>query len=202
MPSPPRILKAFAPVAGRRIEAAVWDADGRVREMVSAAREEARRLVADARAARDAVLAEAREEGRREGQASTAATLACAAIERDRLLRDAEREVVALALDVARKVLAREVGAPGAALELAAAALAEARGRREVVLRVSPSDAVAIRAGSGRLAAALGDGPLEVREDPSVAPGGAVVETEAGRIDARVESQLDAVARAIAEALA
>ncbi len=198
-----RILKGVAPLAGRRIEAAVWDADRRVREALAEAEAEARRIVAEAEAERGRVVADATEAGRWEGQARAAAVLARAGLERDRILAEAEREVVAVALAVARKVLGRELRAGGeAVVDLAATALAEARTRREVVLRVSPADATSIRASEGRLAALLAQAPLQVREDASLAPGDAVVDTEAGRIDARVETQLAALARAIEEALA
>lgn len=197
-----RILKGAAAVPGRRIEAAVWDADRRVREMVAAAEDEARRTVAEAEEARARIHAEAIEAGRWEGQARAAAVLAQAALARDRILREAEREVVTLALAVARKVLGRELaGGRDAVVDLAAAAIAEARARREVLLRVSPADGAAIRAAGGRLGAALSLAPLEVREDPSIEPGGAVVDTEAGRIDARVETQLEVIRRAVAEEL-
>jgi type III secretion protein L len=196
-----RILKGTAPLPGRRIEAAVWDADRRVREMVAAAETEARRIVAEAESARARLFAEATESGRVEGQTRAAAAITGAALVRDRILRDADREVIALALAVARKVLGREVAsAPEAVANLAAAALAEARERREVVLRVSPADVATIRAAEGRLAAALARAPLEIREDPSLERGAAIVDTEAGRIDARVETQLEAIARAIEEA--
>jgi flagellar biosynthesis/type III secretory pathway protein FliH len=42
---------------------------------------------------------------------------------------------------------------------------------------------------------------LSVEEDGSLAPGDVVVETEAGRIDARIETQLDALRAALEEAL-
>lgn len=198
-----RILKAAAPLPARRVEGAVFEADRRVREMVAAAEEEARRIVADAASSRARALADAAQAGRAEAQAGAAGLLARAAVERDRLLRDAEREVVRLALAVARKILGRELAAsPDTVVELAAAGLAEARARREVVLRVSPADAAVIRAAEGKLAAILLRAPLRVQEDPAVAPGGAVVETEAGRIDAGIECQLAAVARAVEEALA
>jgi flagellar biosynthesis/type III secretory pathway protein FliH len=197
-----RILKGVAPLPGRRIEAVVWDADRRVREMVAAAEEEARRIVADAEAARAHALAEAIEGGRREGQARAAAALVVAASERDRLLASAERQVVELALAVARKVLGRELAAGGEALvDLAAAAVAEARARRDVVLRVSPADAATFRAADGTFAA-LSRVPVRIVEDPSIAQGGVIVETEAGRIDARIEAQLEAIAHAIEEAIA
>jgi type III secretion protein L len=194
-----RILKGVARLPGRRIEAAVWDADLRVREMVAEAEADARRIVAAAEEGRARLVAEATEAGRTEGLARAAAMLAEAALARDRILREAERDVVALALAVARKVLGRELAtAPETVADLAAAALGEARDRREVVLRVSPTDAPEIRARGARLAA-LTRAPLEIREDPSLERGAAVVDTEAGRIDARVEAQLEAIARALEE---
>jgi flagellar biosynthesis/type III secretory pathway protein FliH len=195
-----RILKAAAPVVARRVEGAVFDADRRVRATVAAAEERARAVVAAAEAERERVLATAREEGRREGEARAAATLLRAAAERDRLLREATPEVARLAVAVARKVLGRELADPGATVALAERALAEARSRRDVVLRVHPVDAPALRDAGGRLAHALGRA-VEVREDPSVGPGGAVVDTEGGRIDAGIEAQLEILARVIEEAL-
>jgi flagellar biosynthesis/type III secretory pathway protein FliH len=194
-----RILKASGPLA-RRIDGAVWDADRRVREAAAAAEERARALVADAEAERDRIRDEAREAGRSEGVARAAAALLRAAEERDRILRGAAREVARLAVAVAGKVLGREL-ADGPALPLAEVALAAARARREVILRVNPADAAAVLASGGRLAAALGRPGVEVCEDLSVPPGGAVVETEAGRIDAGIEAQLEVLARALEEAI-
>ena len=169
--------------------------------MVARAEERARALLAEAEAARGRVIDEARAEGLREGEARAAAALAAAAAARDRLLADAEREVAELAVAVARRVLARELTVPGAVTALAAAALAEARARREIVLRVSPADAPELDAARGPLAAILARAPLAVRVDPSLAPGDVVVETEAGLVDARIEAQLGAIARALGEAL-
>lgn len=195
-----RILRNAAPVAGRLVPAAVHETDRRVRELLDAAEEDARRLRADAQADRDRVLAEAAEEGRREGLARAAATLAGAAAERDRRLATLEREVASLALDVARVVLGRELStSPDVVVELAARALAEARDRREVTLRVNPADAAAVRAAEGALAAIPGRALLALREDPAVPRGGAIVETEAGRVDASIETQLAALARALEE---
>lgn len=195
-----RILKAAAPLAARRIDGAVLEADHRVRALVAAAEERASAIVAGAEAERARVLAAAREEGRREGEARAAGALVVAAAERDRLLAGARRDVARLALAVARKILGDGLEEPAGLLALVDAAVAAARGRREIVVRVSAPDAAVIRGGEGRLAA-LGRAPVVVREDPGLPPGSVVVETEAGRIDASVEAQLDVLARALEEAL-
>jgi flagellar biosynthesis/type III secretory pathway protein FliH len=84
---------------------------------------------------------------------------------------------------------------------LAARALARARDRREVTLRVHPDDARAARGGEAKLAAILARAPLAVREDAAVPRGGAIVETEAGVVDAGVEAQLAELRRALEEEL-
>jgi flagellar biosynthesis/type III secretory pathway protein FliH len=200
--TPSKILKAAAPLPARRIPAAVHDADGTVRGMIAAAEVEARRIRETAAAEREAVRAAAEAEGRREGLARAAAALAAAGAARDQLLARAEREVVALALEVARRVLGREL-AEGAStvVELAARALAEVRERREVVLRACPADVASLRGSEDRLAATLVRARLEVRGDPTLRPGEVVLDTEAGCLDGGIEAQLAHFSRALEEAL-
>jgi flagellar biosynthesis/type III secretory pathway protein FliH len=196
----PRLLKG--PPPGRRIPAA----EQAERDRAAAVRAEAEASAAATRAAaeadRERVRAEAAEAGLAEGLARAAATLAAAAAERDRRLAALEGEIVTLAVEIARRILGRELALdPGAVRELAARALAEARGRRDVALRVNPADAARLRADAPRLAALAGaPGPLALREDPAIPEGGVLVETEAGRVDARIETQLAALERALREA--
>jgi flagellar biosynthesis/type III secretory pathway protein FliH len=197
-----RILKLAAPLPERRIAAVVCDADRRVREMLAAAQDDARRIREEAEAERESLRAAAAEEGRSEGRAEAAGALAAASAERDRLLASAEREVVSLVLAITRKVLGRELAArEGAIADLAARALAEVRERREVTLSVNPADAPAVRGAEPPLASALLRARLVVREDPGVARGSAVVDTEAGRLDAGIDAQLDRLLPALLEAL-
>ncbi len=110
--------------------------------------------------------------------------------------------MVAIVLEVAAEVLGGELATrEDAVVDLAARALAVARERREVVLRVHPDDARAVRAGEGRLGAILARAPLAIREDAGLPRGGVVVETDAGWIDARLETQLADLHRAVEEEL-
>lgn len=198
MPHSPMILKNAAPLPARLVPAAVHDAHRRGRELVEAAQAEASRVLGEAEASRERLRAEAEAEGYRRGSARAAALLAAAAAERDRLLASVEPEVVRLAVQLARKVLGEELAArPGVVVGLAARALHEARERREVCLRVNPADARAVREAGDALAAVLLRAPLSVREDPGIALGSALVETEAGRLDAGIEAQLAELARAL-----
>ena len=191
------ILKA---VTGGRLDGAVLAA----REEAAREREEAaqaaRAIVAAAREEAEAIRSSARERGREEGQAAAASRIAEAAAARDRLLASVEGEVVGLALDVARRVVgelaARE---PAVAVESARRALAAARGRPGVLLRVHPDDAAAVRAARPALDRGVAAG-VALLEDPELGRGGAVVEASDDTVvDARLELQLAALGRLLAE---
>ena len=98
--------------------------------MVAAAEASARRIVAEAEAAPRRAFAPRRSRrARREGEARAAAVARSAPRRRATgCLADAEHEIAALAIAVARKVLGRELAArPSAVADLAARALAEVR---------------------------------------------------------------------------
>lgn len=185
----------------RRLPAEVVAATSRARDILQGAELESRRTLEAARADRDRVLAEAVEQGHRAGLGRAAAELARTAAERDRLLQAAGDDLVRLAVAVASKILGREVERDGRVEALAASALEAVRHRREVILRINPGDAPALRREAGRLGAILARAPsLGIQEDPAVERGGLLVETEAGTLDARLETRLEAVEAALLEA--
>jgi flagellar biosynthesis/type III secretory pathway protein FliH len=193
------IMRAL-PAPTRRIEGEVYAARLEAERLLAEARGEALELTETARAAAAALRESAREEGRRDGAAAAAETLTWAAAERDRLLATVEPEVVRLALAVAARVLRREAEhGRGIAGEMAARALAEARERVCVAVRIHPADLEEVREREAALVAAVprASGIAWVA-DPAVGRGGAVVQTETGSIDARLDSQLEAVGRVLA----
>jgi flagellar assembly protein FliH len=109
------------------------------------------------------------------------------------LRSEAEAELVDLAFAVARRVLRRELSVdPGAVRALALSCLREfpAVGVKRVL--VHPEDLALVRG-------ALGS-DIEAAADPCIARGGAVLETDQGRLDARIESQLEEIALGLADA--
>ena len=184
----------------RRLPAEVLSATGGARDVLERAEAEASRLLEAAGRERERILAEAGEAGYRAGLARAAAALLRAMAERDRLLTSAGDDLVRLAVAVAGAVLGREVERGGVVEALAARALAAARHRRRVTLRLHPDDAPGLRGEAGRLGALLARAPaLSIQEDPAVGRGGLLVETEAGTLDARLETRLEAVEAALIE---
>jgi flagellar biosynthesis/type III secretory pathway protein FliH len=87
--------------------------------------------------------------------------------------------------------------------DIAAKAMAAAKpSSASLSLRVHPDDLAALAAARPAWLAELGvQADVALVADPAVGRGGCIVETPAGRIDARLETQLDALERALRDAV-
>jgi flagellar assembly protein FliH len=159
-------------------------------------------------------VAEARAAGLREGEA-TGRSRAAAELQpmlerlartidevaglRPRLRREAEADLVKLAIAIARRVIRRELGVDPEALHgLVLGALEKLQIQEVSRVRVHPSQAAAVAA----LLRERSSGPaIEVMPDVSGDPGAAVFETSRGNLDASVESQLGEIERGLADTL-
>ena len=162
----------------------------------------------------EANLKEAHAAGVREGEAAgrkKAATEVQPAIERlarsieeisglrARLRREAEQDLVRLALAIARRILRRELIAdPDALHGLVLGALEKLQGQEICRVRVHASHAALV---SGCLRQMAGAAPVEVIADTTLAPGGVIFETQRGSLDASVESQLREIERGLGDRL-
>jgi type III secretion protein L len=197
-----RIVRGPRGTSGAVIPAAVHDAQCEAQRLVAEARAEAARIVAGAEAAREAARLEGQGRGREEAYAEVTGLLVRARTVLAAARTEAAADLRTLAVRIAEKVLGRALqDAPELAADLCAAALEAARHQREITLRVPPDDLAAVAAARPRLKELLPRAPdLALRADPTVGRGGCVVETEVGAIDARLETQLEAIERALAEA--
>ena len=118
---------------------------------------------------------------------------------RPQLRREAEADMVKLAIAIARRVIRREVGIDAEALHgLVLGALEKLQAQEVSRVRVHPSQAAAIAALLREKSGGIG---IEVVSDLSGDPGAAVFETARGNLDASVESQLGEIERGLADAL-
>jgi flagellar assembly protein FliH len=118
---------------------------------------------------------------------------------RPRLRREAEADMVKLAVAIARRVIRRELAVDPAALHgLVLGALEKLQVQEVSRVRVHPSQAAAIGA---MLRARPGGATIEVAPDTSGDPGAVVFETARGNLDASVESQLGEIERGLADTL-
>jgi len=188
---------------GRVVPAAVVDADAEARALLAEARRQADALLGEARAQSDQLREEARRageaEGRARGEAAFTTALVEARAEAEQVRRAALPAAQTIAVRMAEKIVGRAIALDATAMaDIARQALEAARARAGVVsLRVHPEDWAAIETArpglAGRLAKAV---ELRVVPDASVGRHGCVVESAAGRLDARLETQLAALERA------
>lgn len=171
-------------------------------------RAEAERLIRDAETRAAEIEQEARARGLAEGRAASDAEIAEAVASlRDKLghalaevanLRAevavrAERDLIRLAVEIAKKIIHREVTVDGEiALTLARVALSRVHNRAVATVRLHPDDHAYV---TTRVARLEGHGSLELVADASVGRGGCLVQAEMGDVDARIEQQFAEIER-------
>ena len=157
---------------------------------------------------------QAHESGFREGEAAArqsaesqvreaveklAATVVEVAATRGDAIRRAEADIVRLSIEIARRILHRELSLDTSALEaLIRAALEKLRSQEVYRVRVHPDQEQLVRACLQQIGR---DPDIEVVSDASQPRGGAVFEISRGSLDASVETQLREIEHGLADHL-
>ena len=116
---------------------------------------------------------------------------------RSRFRHEAEEDVVALALAVARRILHRELTmAPDALLGLVKVALEKIEVREVHRIRVRPEDAAIVHQHLEKMGLPR---RVEVVADPGLAQGAAIFDSSRGALDVSVETQLAEIERGFAD---
>ena len=178
----------------------VTEAQQRAEELIQQATEEVGAIHERARLAGHA---QGVQEGIADGRAELAQTLAMlqrAAQEgvsvRDQIVAGAEAQIVELVIEAARLVLSEAAVDPLVTVDTVRRAIERAGGQPVVRVHVHPERVQVVNdafRGDEVGWAALPDGAIEI--------GGCVIDTAQGRIDARLDVQLEAIARALREAV-
>jgi flagellar assembly protein FliH len=113
--------------------------------------------------------------------------------------RAAERQVGDLALQIAQKVVEREIeNMPDLAINVIRSALEEMDGRTAVRVRVNPDDVELLRRRWTQVVPpGIGADRIELQADERVQAGGAVIETTHGQVDAQLDSKLAQLGNAL-----
>ena len=155
------------------------------------ATKEAEEVVSKAVAEAASIREEAREQGKQEAWASLTHELAKVRAERQALLQEAESEALDLAFALARRIISKKIEAqPELVRDVLKEVAQSARGRRSLVFRVHPDDLELVRAQQQTLSQELEGAAVYFDDDATLSRGECVIETEAGRIDGRLDTQL------------
>lgn len=154
----------------------------------------AKSIVEDARVDAESIREEARREGRVAGYEEVLVELGRVRAEAARIEKDAEKDMLELAFRVAERVLGRAIEIePEVVVDVVSQALEHARGRRSVEVFVHPEDYPEVMKSLESLQTRIEGARLFIEPSEDVARGGCFIETEAGRIDAQLDVQLEAM---------
>ncbi len=192
--------ESVAPAPSKKlIKKDVHSAREEGKQILSGAEEQAESIVSDAQAEADAIRAKAKDEGYEAGLGELHALTAEFRAQRKKLLEDSRDDVLKLAVKIAGKILGREVAQSEDALtDIVIRAMRGIGTEKRIEVRVNPDDLKAIRKNRKKLLDEVGPNKeIELREDHTVSPGGCIVESDLGIIDARLETQLRVLERAL-----
>jgi len=100
-----------------------------------------------------------------------------------------QHETIGLSMAIARQVVMRELSTqPDAIGDILRQLLGDAEGRNVLAVRLHPEDAA--RLAALPMAEILTQAEIQIRHDADLTPGGCIVETGFGKLDARVETRL------------
>lgn len=182
------------------------------KEEINRAKNEAQKIIDQAMNEADSIRDEAREAGREDGRSEASGhieealqTLNQAVKERKEIIKDSEQELLRLAIKVAEQIIRSEVSLHrDVCLNIVAEAIARVSDREQIIVRVNREDAEYLKRYKDRLTGILdGVKSFSILEDANIEPGGCVVETNLGFIDAKIGTKLksieDALKRVVAE---
>lgn len=182
----------------RVIRARVLEDLGQVDLAVDAARSEAEKIVDEAEKSAQKIREKANLEGRSEGSRKLLAEIARARKVYASALDEAERDMVKMAFGLAARIIGEAVECEPSRVEaMVGGVLRRARGKRDIVVMVCPQDLPALTQARPELARHVDGVNIHFETDSSLTRGGCVIQTESGRIDGRIETQLDALKRAL-----
>ena len=120
---------------------------------------------------------------------------------REKLFAQAERDVVQLAIEVAKKIVHREIQAdPQIIQTLVNVALSHVAETGSATIRLHPSDHEALSQTHKELQEGAERG-LELKADKSMERGGCLIQTDCGDVDARIEEGFREIQRGFFESL-
>jgi len=192
--------------------------------VIADARREAASLLADARDQAEAMREAAWQEGKHEGQeaarieieqqlrqemdtyrddmrADLQEIVDAVADGRRKLWEQQEGQILAFVLDISKQVIKTEVQQnENVLMEIVRNAMRRVTDKENMRIRVAASDAPRIKAAREEIMQIVdGIKTLEIVDDRRIGPGGCVIETNAGTIDAKIETQLGEIERTILE---
>lgn len=203
--STPRRHVEVVAEAGGVLDHRVISASEKAKEIIAAAeadaeniRKEAEAIRAEVEGVRERAKKEGFAKGEAEGLAKVTEKLILLERKREEFFANAESEVVKLVIAIAEKVIGQIASErPEVVRDVVRQALERSLGDR-VIVRLNPEDYKQVMSEGYQFKDLLDRTKrLMFKEDEGILKGGCVVETEVGTIDAQIETQIEAIRKAL-----
>ncbi len=117
---------------------------------------------------------------------------------REKIWRETEKDLLRLAVRLAEKIVGREIEKDDKTIiEIISTALQNARQQEKLTVRVNPKDLPTVEREAEKLSLGGRVQFIDFVADPRVSASGCLIESEVGTIDARLETQLRVLERAL-----
>ena len=175
------------------IRGEVYSASAKARELLQKAQKEAESILQKADEAAEKQRQNGYDTGYQEGLAQTTELLMKARLEQEQFLKNANRDLMDLAFKIAEKIIGKQLEIdPDTIISIVKQAMQTVRQTKQLTIRVHPDDAKRLKANEEELQEALGRQRfLDVVEDRKVQPGGCIIESEIGTVEAQLSTQLE-----------
>jgi type III secretion protein L len=171
-------------------------------QIIAQAQAQAAALVAQAMADYEAEKKRGYEDGLAEGQERIAEKMLNTVTEAVNYFGSLERKVVEVVMQALRRIVG-EMDSNEMILRVVKNSLEVARTQKQVTLRASPSQVDYLRSQLNEILAQFPSiNYIDVTADSRLKPGGCILETEMGFVDASVEVQLEAIRKSLLKATA
>ncbi|UGY30286.1 hypothetical protein HU675_0050130 (plasmid) [Bradyrhizobium septentrionale] len=186
---------------GKILPAASAQALLQAEQLLFQAQRDAEALVDEARVSASRIQAAATEAGLKEAQVTIQQRLAAIAVESLRVMENNKERIVDLGLQIARRII--DTTAPDeAAVQIALRSLRVVGHSPVIRLRVAPSLVETVRGRVDDIVSAVTSrAVIEVVSDPRINDAGCILETDAGLVDATIESQLTLIESGLRKSL-
>lgn len=185
------------------IKRQVYDAAEQAHRILDQANGMAASIIEEAETRCAAIQEEARQTGYQQGLQHWNEIVTDAIEAKEEYLAASENDLLRLSVKIAGKIIGEQLRLhPETIASIVREALKSAPRERRLVIQVNPSDAAAVNLHLRKLLESATFQPPEIEVIPleSIAPGGCVIVSELGRVDAQLETQLQAMERVLLKA--
>jgi type III secretion protein L len=206
------------------IKGIVYDANAEANRIVQEAYKEKQRIIAQAQpeiqqswneieAERERLIAECatiaadrqraceegHEEGYKQGFAKVNEIILDLTEKKHILLAQSETDMIRLAIRVAARIIGREMRQhPDTITDIVTQAIQTVRNQTRVTIRVNPDDIEHLSRGREQLLSRIGQSKIiDFQSDSKVQPGGCIIESEAGVVNAQLKTQLEVMEKVL-----